>query len=131
MHALRIQGYIDNDIRCYLSSSVTSTAEGVCQRISGRRSSTDRLLSQSRELLESFHAPDGSAERQGNTGSGQAAGGRVRATASNGRLRALQIDPQLRRLPSQELAGHVLAAVKRGPGRSGHQSAVSFRHYAD
>jgi hypothetical protein len=51
---------------------------------------------------------DGAGEARG---AGDAADGRVSAVAVGGRLESLKLDPRVLRMASEELAGHIVAAV--------------------
>lgn len=69
----------------------------------------DQLLSQTRRTLQALRSsrlPDAAAR-----GEGESANGRVRAVAAGGRLQSVELDPRVMRLPSHDLAAHVVAAV--------------------
>jgi DNA-binding protein YbaB len=70
----------------------------------------DQMLSQARKTLESLRSsrPQDADAR----GTGEAAGGQVRVVAASpGRLESLELDPRVMRMPSKDLAAHVLAAA--------------------
>jgi DNA-binding protein YbaB len=73
----------------------------------------DRVLTQARQLLDSVRAGRPAAEpAEPLTGTGESADGRVRAVAATGgRLERVELDPRVLRLPSEELAGHLVTAV--------------------
>jgi DNA-binding protein YbaB len=74
-------------------------------------SELDRLLTQTRTMLESLgtaRPADGAEEARGE---GQALDGRVRVVARAGRVDELRLDPRVMRMGSEELAEHVTAAV--------------------
>jgi DNA-binding protein YbaB len=68
------------------------------------------MLSQARKTLESLRSsrqPGADAR-----GMGEAANGQVRVVAASpGRLESLELDPRVMRMPSKDLAAHVLAAA--------------------
>jgi len=78
------------------------------------RSDLDQVLTQARELLASARAGQPPADGAGEpvTGTGESAEGRVRAVATTGgRLARVELDPRALRMPSEELAGHLVTAV--------------------
>jgi hypothetical protein len=62
-------------------------------------------------MLESLGKRRPAEGAEGARGTGVAADGRVTAVAVGGRLESLRLDPRVMRMASEDLAGHILAAV--------------------
>jgi DNA-binding protein YbaB len=73
----------------------------------------DRLLSESRQMLQSLRAARPAPESDDAEHVGESAKGLVRAVAHGGRLRSVEFNPRVMRMASAELAEHVVTAVNQ------------------
>ncbi|MEV5749972.1 YbaB/EbfC family nucleoid-associated protein [Actinoallomurus sp. NPDC052308] len=75
-----------------------------------RSAEVDDLISRTRNVLESLGTAGSGGAREVR-GVGESPDGRVKAVAVAGHIESLELDPRVMRMPSQELAEHITAAV--------------------